>query len=155
MRIERSIEIGTRPERVWAFLTEPEKIRQWSTNFKAFDYTGEQHGIVGARLYAEEQDGDKTLRMSFKITEWVENQRLAFKMTTGMEVDHYEQRWMIEPSSIGTRFTYMESRSGGGLLGKLLEAFGRRKAENAVTVKLSKLKQLIEAPVSAGKQTAA
>ena len=48
MRVQRSIEIAAPPERIWPFLVEPEKIRQWCITFQKLEYTGDQRSGMGA-----------------------------------------------------------------------------------------------------------
>jgi uncharacterized protein YndB with AHSA1/START domain len=102
MKAERSIEIETLPERVWPFLVEPEKILKWCITFKKFEYTGEQRSGVGTPFYVEEKAGGPLMKLNFTVTEWVENERLAFKMTSGSFVKHYEQRWMVGAAPSGS-----------------------------------------------------
>ena len=147
MRVERSILIAAPPEKIWPFLVEPEKILKWCITFKKFEYTGEQRSGVGTPFYVEEKAGPMPLaKLSFKIREWVENERMAFSMTSGSRVKSYEQGWTIKAIPSGSsKFTLMEDiELPFGVIGKLIGLVGRRTAEGHVWECLAKLKSLAE-----------
>ena len=145
MRIEKSIEIGAPPEKIWTFFTEPEKILKWCITFKKFEYTGEQRSGIGTLLYIEEEVGP-LMKLNFEITEWVENERLSFRMTSGTAVKAYEQRWTLEPTLSGSTFTFMEEfKLPFGILGSLMEMAGKGRSEAYVDEMLGKLKSFAEA----------
>jgi len=83
MRVERSIEIAALPEKIWPFLVEPEKIMKWFTFLQKFEYTGEQRSGVGTPFYYEEKSGPQLMKLSYVVTEWVENKRFVFRLTSG------------------------------------------------------------------------
>ncbi len=147
MRVERSIEIAAPPEKIWPYLVEPEKILKWCITFKKFEYTSEQRSGVGTPFYIEEKAGPIPLmKLNFKVTEWVENERLAFSLTSGTGVKGYEQKWIEEATPTGSRFTFMEDvELPFGIIGKLMGLVGRRSSEAHVREMLVKLKSLAEA----------
>ena len=147
MRVQRSIEIAALPEKIWPFLVEPENILKWFITFKKFEYTSEQHSGVGIPFYVEEKAGPMPLmKLNFVVTEWVENERLAFTMVSGSGVKRYEQRWTVETIPSGSRFTFMENfELPFGIIGKLIGIVGQRSAEAHGKKYLVKLKSLAEA----------
>ena len=48
MEVQRSIAIAAPPEKVWAFLADPERILEWYFPLRRFEYTGEARHSVGA-----------------------------------------------------------------------------------------------------------
>lgn len=42
MRVLESIEITAPPEKIWSFMTEPEKVLQWYIPLQKFEYTTDQ-----------------------------------------------------------------------------------------------------------------
>lgn len=146
MRVQRSIEIAAPPEKIWPFLIEPEKILKWCATFKKLEYTSEQRS-TGTTIYIEEKAGPTPLmKLNFTATEWVENERLALRMTSGSGVKIYELRWTLEPTPSGSKFTFMENfELPFGIVGKLICAVGQRTSENHVKEFLAKLKSLVEA----------
>jgi len=147
MRVQKSIEIAAPPEKTWPFLVEPEKILKWCITFKKFEYTSEQRSGVGTPFYLEEKAGPMPLmKLNFSVTEWVENERLAFSMTSGTGVKGYEQRWMVENIPSGSRFTFMEEvELPFGIIGKLIGLVGQNMSKATVGKMLVILKSLAEA----------
>ncbi len=147
MRVQRSIEIAAPPEKIWPFMVEPEKNLKWCITFKKFEYTNEQRSGVGTTFYIEEKAGPMPLmKLNFVVTEWVENERLAFRMTSGSGVKSYEQGWTVTPTPYGSRFTFMEEvELPFGVIGKLIGLVGQRSSHATVKKMLVILKSLAEA----------
>jgi len=147
MKIKRSIEIAVPPDKIWPFLIEPEKILKWFSLLQKFEYTSEQRSGVGTPFYIEEKAGPMPLmKLNFTVTEWVENERLAFNMTSGNFVKGYEQIWTVEATPSGSRFTFMEQvKLPYGIIGKVMGLFARRGSGATVGQMLPKLKSLAEA----------
>lgn len=151
MRIRRTIVTVASAERVWAFLVEPEKILKWCIPVKSFYHTSEQLSGVGTTFCFEERAAGKLLKLNFVVTEWVENERVAFKMTSGNCVKGYEQRYTIKATPGGARFTCAENiRLPYGILGKVAELFVRFGSEARVKNMLFKLKSMAEASGTVG-----
>ena len=146
MKIQRSIEIASPPEKIWPFLVQPEKILKWCIFLQKFEYTGEQHSGVGTPFYSEEKAGGRLMKLNFVVTEWVQNKSVACRMTSGNFLKGYEQRSTIEATPSGSRFTYIEeSKLPYGVIGKILGLFARSSSEAHVKEMLAKLKSLAEA----------
>jgi len=147
MRVQRSIEIAVPPEKIWPFLVEPEKILKWCITFQKFEYSGDQRSGAGTTLYIEEKAGPMPLmKLNFAVTEWAENEKIAFSMTSGTGVKGYEQRWLVETIPSGSRFTFTENvKLPFGIIGKLIGVVGQRSSEATVGKMLPILKSLAEA----------
>ena len=146
MRVQKSIEITAPPERIWPFFVEPEKVLQWCITFKRFEYTSNQRSGVGTPLYIEEQAGGPLMKMSFEVTEWKENDKIALRMVSGTGVKSYEQGWSLETIPSGSRFTFREEiELPFGVIGKLLSPILERMSTATVNKMLVKLKTLAEA----------
>ena len=146
MRVQRSIEISAPPEKIWPFMVEPDNILEWCVTFQKFEYSGKQHSGVGTPLYIEEKAGPMPLmQLNFVVTEWVENKRFSFKMTSGNLTKGYEQSWSVEAIPSGSRFTFVEDfELPYGIFGKLLGPFAQRSSGAAVKKMLAILKSLAE-----------
>jgi len=147
MRVESSIEIAAPPEKVWPYLIEPDKVLKWCITFRKFEYTGEQRSGVGTPIYIEEKVSPMPLmKLNFRVTEWVENERLAFSLTSGNLTKGYNQSWIIKAIPSGCSFTFSEDFTMPfGILGKLMGTVGRSSSEAHVKEMLAKLKGLAEA----------
>ena len=146
MRVERSIEIATPPEKIWPFLVEPEKILKWCITLRRFEYTSEQRSGVGTPFYFEEIAAGRLMKLNFAVTEWVEKERLAFSMTSGNFVKAYEQRWTLKATPSGSKFTFMEQvELPYGIIGRIMGLLDQRSSGAIVGKMLAKLKSLAEA----------
>jgi len=147
MKVQGSIEIAAPPEKIWPFMVEPEKILKWCITFQKFQYTGKQRCGAGTTLYIEEKVSPMPLmKLNFEVTEWVENDRLAFSLTSGNLTKGYDQSWTVEATPSGSRFTFREDfKMPFGVIGKLMGAVGKSSSEAHVKEMLAKLKSLAEA----------
>jgi uncharacterized protein YndB with AHSA1/START domain len=145
MIVQKSIEIASPPDKIWSFLIEPEKIMKWCYPIKNFKYTGEQRSGVGTPFYYEEKSV-QLMKLNFKITEWVEKQKLAYKMTSGNFVKGDEIKWAIEATPSGSKFTYFEEVTmPWGFLGKFIGLFAQSGLKAEVNKMLPILKSMAEA----------
>lgn len=124
MKVQKSVDIAAPPEKIWPYLVEPEKVLAWFTTLQSFEYTSEKHNGVGTRFSWEEKAHGSPIRLRFTITEWVENERLAFSNISGDTVNSYGLGWAVTATAQGSRFTFDEewrcplgssARSSGGL----------------------------------------
>jgi hypothetical protein len=146
MKIHRSIEIAASGKQIWPFLVEPKKILKWCSPAKKFDRTSDQNGGLGTTFYFEEQAVWRLMKLHFIVTEWVVNERVAFKMTAGNFVREYEQRYLIETIPSGSRCTcYEDVKLPYGILGRFALLFRRHFSEGLLDAMLGKLKILAEA----------
>jgi uncharacterized protein YndB with AHSA1/START domain len=147
MKIQRSIEIASRPKKIWPFLVEPEKIIKWCVTFKKFEYTAGRHIGLDTPVYVEEKAGGPLLmKLNCIVTKWVENEKFVFKMTSGTFVKSYEQRCFLTPTPSGSTFTFMkELVLPFGIVSKLIGAFMQRRSEAHVKQMLMQLKSMAEA----------
>jgi len=146
MRIQRSIEITAPPEKIWPFLVEPDKILKWFTLLRKFEYTSEQRSGVGTPFYYEEKSGGQLMKLNYVVTEWVENEKLAFSVTSG-SLKKDDQVWSIEALPSGSRFTMFEDvEMPWGIIGKIIGAlFGGMMIGKNIEHILANLKKLAEA----------
>ena len=146
MRVQKSIEINAPPERIWPFFVEPEKVLQWYSTFRRFEYTSNQRSGVGTPLYIEEQAGGGLTKMQFEVTGWKENEQVALRMVSGASYKSYVQQWSLEPIPSGSRVTFKEKVIlPGGIIGKLIGLIAQRMSAATVDKMLAKFKVLAEA----------
>lgn len=145
MKVERSIDIQAAPERTWSFLADPEKVRQWYFPLQKFQYRGDKRCEAGALLDFEEQVAGRVMRLKCEVTEWVDNEALAFKMISGDMMKSYEERWTVEATPSGTRFTFMEQGElPYGFVGRMLGPVAARGSASTIEKMLQRLKVLAE-----------
>jgi len=146
MKVQRSIEIAAPPEKIWLFLIEPEKILKWFNLLQKFEYTGDKRSGVGTTFYYEEKSSGQLMKLNFVVTEWVENQKLAFGVTSG-SLKKDDQVWSIEATPSGSRFTMFEDlEMPFGIIGKIIGAlFGGMMIGKNIEKIIANLKRLAEA----------
>jgi carbon monoxide dehydrogenase subunit G len=147
MRVQKSIDIAAPPEKIWPFLVEPEKILAWFTTLQSFEYTSEKHNGVGTRFSWEEKAHGSPIRLRFTITEWIENERLAFGNSSGNTVNSYGLHWTLATTPRGSRFTFDEELElPFGLVARIYGAPARCREKYDIGKRLAKLKRLAETP---------
>ena len=125
---------------------EPEKVLQWCTTFRRFEYIGAQQSGVGTPLYIEEQAGGRLSKMQFEVTEWKQNEKLGLRMVSGASYPSYTQEYSLESCPSGCRCTFKEEiELPYGVLGKLMGLMGERMSRATVEKMEAKLKALAEA----------
>jgi uncharacterized protein YndB with AHSA1/START domain len=145
VNVQGSIDIAAPPEKIWPFLMQPNNILKWCTTYQKCEYLGQQQSGVGTSYYIEEKASGPLMKLNFEASEWVENQKLALKMTSGNFVKAYDQYLTIESIPSGSRFNFVEDVTmPWGVLGKLIGFMGRSSSEKHVKEMLIKLKSLAE-----------
>jgi len=146
MRVRRSIEINAPPEKIWPFMSEPEKVLQWYLPLQKFEYTTDQRNLVGAALYYEEKTALGRIKLNCVVTEWEVKEKFAFKMHSGNMMKSYQETWTVEPTPSGSRFIFLEEgESSLGVIGKLLNPVAERSSGATIEKMLASLKSLVEA----------
>jgi uncharacterized membrane protein len=146
MIVQRSIEIAAPPEKIWPFLTEPEKILKWFNLLRKFEYTGDKRGGAGTTFYYEEKSSGQLMKLNYVVTEWVENKKIAFGATSG-SLKKDDQVWSIEATPTGSKFNmYEDLEMPMGIIGKIIGAlFGEMMIGKNMEKILANLKRLAEA----------
>lgn len=147
MIVEDSIHINESKEKIWPYLTAPEKILQWCITFKKFEYTGEKREGIGTTFYIEEKAAGPmpVSKLDFKSTEWVENEVISFSKISEGGFPKYIQEWKIAPENSGSKFTFKEEiELPFGFVGRIIESFAKGMSESSVEQMLLKLKNLVE-----------
>jgi len=145
MKVQGAIDIAAPPQKIWPFLIEPDKILKWCITYQKFEYTGEKRPGAGATFYLEEKAGGPLMKLNFAVTEWVENQRLACKMTSGNFLKGYEQQMTLEAIPSGSLFTFAEEiKMPYGPIGSLIGLLGKSSSQAHLKEMMAKLKSLAE-----------
>ena len=93
-----------------------------------------------------EEAAGRTYNLYFETTEWTENEVFGCRMVSGDLFKSYDERWQIEETSSGCRFTFNDHNEFPyGPIGKIIGWFAARNASQTGDEILAKLKQLAEA----------
>ena len=93
MKVEKSIEISASPQRIWPFLTDPEKIVLWFDTLQKCEFSGKNQNGPGTSYYVEEKVPGPLRKVNFEAVSWDEHKRLILRMTSGKNVNSYEISW--------------------------------------------------------------
>lgn len=116
-----------------------------------FEYTSEQRERLGTPCYFEAKVPTGIAKCNAKFTEWVENERLTFSMTSG-DFKSYEERWALEatPSSSIVN-PMMQIEIPYRIIGKILERLFTRRTQATAEEIAANLKDLVKAQEANGK----
>ena len=144
MLVSMSVDIEAPPEKVWPYLVEPEKTMAWFTALKRFDWTTEPGG-VGSTFHWYEEAGGREYNIDFETTEWDPPYVFGYRMTEGDFFKSYDERWVIEETSTGSRFSFNDHiEFPYGPFGKIIGYFAARTARETGGEILQNLKRLVE-----------
>ncbi len=145
MRVQGTIEINAPPEKIWPYLIEPEKTKQWFTNIEEFKYQDNKPKGIGTTFFWKEHSGNRIFNLNFETTEWKENSVFGFKMTSGDFFKSYTERWVIKSTSSGSEFSFNDHiEFPWGPLGKIIGAFAKKRSAEDGNKILANLKKLVE-----------
>jgi len=144
MKIHKTINISAPATTIWPLLVEPKNILKWCP-VEVVRLTSEQRYGVNTPFYFEEKAVGRLLRLNLIVTEWVENEIVAFKMTSGNVVKGYEQRYTIQKTAGGNQFTcYEDVKMPFGVIGRAAGLLRRAVSEGRLIRMLARLKVLAE-----------
>lgn len=148
MLVSMSVAIEAPPEAVWPYLVEPEKAMAWFTALKKYEWGSAERG-VGARFYWFEEASGRQYNIHFVTTAWEPNRVFGYRMTEGDFFKSYDERWVIDPTPNGSRFTFNDHiEFPYGPFGKLIGWFAARSARETGDEVLGNLKRLVEEDVA-------
>ena len=147
MIIENSIHINESKEKIWPYMTDPQKILQWCITFNKFEYTSEQREGIGTTFYVEEKAAGPmpVSKLDFKLTEWIQNEVISFSKISEGGPPKYIQEWKIAQENSGSKFTFKEEIiMPFGFVGRIIESFAKGMSESSVEKMLFQLKNYVE-----------
>jgi hypothetical protein len=145
MRIYKSIDIAATPEKVWPFLTEAAHLIKW-VPVERIEQTCPGKLCLNTTFSFEEKAAGFLLKLNLKVTECLENQKLAFRMISGNTVKGYSQWYTLEPIDTGCRFKVIEDVTMPlGIIGGVFGLFRTPMSNGRLVNMLKKLKILAEA----------
>ena len=142
-RIEKTVEIGASPEKVWEMLA-LDRWSEWNLgqfiDTKNMKFTSEVNNPkdrykVGASAYPSAHP-----KADFKVTESIENEKITY-----LHGGESPMKYVLKPTDNGTRLTYVvEYEMPWGIFGKLIQPLAKRIGEKDLDKSLEKLKSILE-----------
>jgi uncharacterized protein YndB with AHSA1/START domain len=143
MLVSLSVDIEAPPEVVWSYLVEPDKAKAWFTALQAYDWTSEPGG-VGSTFHWDEEAAGRKYSIDFETTEWDPPHVFGYRQTEG-DFKSYTERWVVEETPTGSRFTFNDHIEFEGLFAPMIDVFAARSARKSGAEILQNLKRLAEA----------
>jgi len=144
--VEESVWLNARPEDVWPFLVEPDKLVLWLTEMHRYEWLDQGPIGVGTRYAVEKEIRGQVRRYDSVVREWEENRRFVFT-SEAPGFSTVQGEWEIVPEGQGCRFTMSEQinvQNANPLVDRL---FVQRSASRAMRGFLANLKRLVESEV--------
>ena len=142
IKIETSIVINRPIEEVFAFVTDVEKLSQWSAELVEAKKTSEGPVGVGTTFSCVVKLLGRRMENDHEVSGYETNSKFAFKVTSGpaqMEVEY-----TFESVAGGTKFTVVAEGETGGFF-KLAEPIFARMLQRQYETNFANLKDLLEA----------
>ena len=148
-RVEKSIEIGAPPEKVWEILA-LDRFLEWDEgtqkNAKRVEYTSEvrtpkdKYRVGATANFIDKHD---KIFLACEVTESLENEKITYR-TSYLFVHRIDLTYVLEPVEKGTKLTYVINYEmvGWWILGKILVKLMTSGKETERSLK--KLKSILE-----------
>jgi uncharacterized membrane protein len=140
--ITESVEIGRRPEEVFAYVDDLARHGEWQEHIVEVKSVTDGPTKVGSRATEVRRAGGREITATYEITEHDPPRRFAFRSIDGPI--RVVGRGTLEPAGESTRLTIELDFEGHGLVGKLLVPMARSQARKAVPKNQQQLKEKLE-----------
>jgi len=150
-RVEKSIEIGAPPEKVWEILA-LDRFLEWDEgtqkNAKRVEYTSEvgtpkdKYRVGATANFIDKHD---KVFLTCEVTESLENEKITYR-TSMFIVHRIDLTYVLEPVEEGTKLTYVINYEmiGWWILGKILVKLMVWSSGKEIERSLEKLKSILE-----------
>jgi uncharacterized protein YndB with AHSA1/START domain len=142
--IEASVWLDAKPEEVWPYIVEPEKLTQWLTEMHHVEWLNEGPIHVGSRYVVDKGIRGQVRRYNCEVTQLEENRLYGFT-SEALGFSRVEGVWELAPEDGGCRFAMREriDTQANWLIERL---FVQPSAARAMQSFQAQLKQVIENP---------
>ena len=145
-KVTKSIEIEASPEKVFAFVTDVEKLNEIAKGDVEFKQTSEGPWRVGTTLHSISRQSGSPIESDFEVTEFEKNKKATMRTVKGSKVK-LQQTCCVEPTAKGTKLTYIADYTMPySILGKLVDKLKVQKdIEKSIDRQLMDGKKALEA----------
>jgi uncharacterized membrane protein len=142
-KLEKSLEIKAKPQEVFNYIKDFEKMTQWNSDFKSVKITSSKKEGIGVTAHILTKLSGKEMELDMETIEWVDNKQLSWKSAEPMESTG---GFTLEPTDAGTKLIMkMDYELPYSVLGKLLDKIKiSKEMEEDITKSLEKLKNILE-----------
>ena len=145
-KITKSIEIEASPEKVWAFLTNIEKINETAKGFAEYTQTSKGPMGVGSTVHVISKAGGSQIEADMEVTEFEKNKKFTMR-TVGASKFKMEQIITLEPTAKGTKAAFNANYTMPySILGKIVDKLRvQKEVEKSLDKQSSAMKKALEA----------
>ena len=140
--VNESVWLNAKPEEVWPYLVEPDRLLQWLTEMRKFEWIDEGPIGVRSRYYVDKEIRGEVRRYDSEIKRWEENRVFGFT-SEAPGFSRVDGVWELVPEGEGCRFEMRETIT----LAKpnpVADWFVKRSATGAIRGFQAQLKRLVE-----------
>ena len=120
-KLTKSIEIEASPEKVWAFLSDIEKLNEITKGFQEIEITSKGPLGVGSTGHIVGKAGGSQMEMDMEITEFEKNKKTVMRTIGGSKLK-VQYTDILEPTAKGTKLTRtFDYQLPYSILGKLID----------------------------------
>ncbi len=140
-RHSTSLVIDAPPATVFAYLTDPERLKQWVTGLVEMEPLGDLTGEIGARSLVTSNSNGRTVEAEEEIIRFQQDVLYSVQSTNEFQVQ--TSRFELEPKDNQTKLTYRVVVANRGF-GKFLGVFDQTPIQEQIETDARRLKELIE-----------
>jgi carbon monoxide dehydrogenase subunit G len=120
-KLTKSIEIEASPEKVFAFLTDIDKLNEMAKGDVEFKQTSKGPWGVGTTLHWISRQSGSPMELDMEVTEFEKNKKATISTVKGSKLK-MKQTCAVEPTANGTKLTYnAEYTMPYSILGKIID----------------------------------
>jgi carbon monoxide dehydrogenase subunit G len=120
-KLTKSIEIEASPEKVFAFLTDIEKLNEIAKGDVEFKQTSKGPWGIGTTLHWVSKSNGQKMEADLEVTEFEKNRKGTISTVKGSKFK-LKQTCAVEPTAKGTKLTYIsEYTLPYSVLGKIID----------------------------------
>ena len=139
--VEKTVEIKAPPEKVWALISDLERIPEWAKGYtEREEITSEQRTGVGTTTHEVGVAFGKRYEKDFVVTEWEEKRKIAYRSASGWP---WKGSWTMKPTEAGTMFTFAVDFELPFEVERLREVF-RKRYEKLLEEWVQNIKNIVE-----------
>ncbi len=144
-KIEESELIDVPAEKIWNFVTDPDNFSKYILGYIEGNFLSENRTGLGSEFEWYTKFWGRRFRSVEKVTEWVENQKVAYHGTLS-GAEFWSQMLMIKKDFNAEFKVIIEYKMPYSIFGKLLDViYFRRRIRKEVKYSLNKVKEQFNA----------
>ena len=145
-KMTKSVEVKAPPEKVFAFLTDIEKLNEIAKGDVEFKQTSKGPWGVGTTLHWISKQSGSSMELDMEVTEFEKNKKATISTVKGSKFK-LKQTCAVEPTANGTKVTYFADYTMPySVFGKLVDRLKVQKdMEKSIDRQLMDYKKALEA----------